>query len=175
MGLFACGQRLYELPDPPPSAYWQRHSLNPGEEEVRSADLFAAAEGAIVEFVGAVNEQRWDDAYRLLSNETRILLDDVSPTGLGEAVLEFGLVQRDGAEFRIDPMDLYVVAEMVELLDEMEGEPESETYRRKEIWAVSELGFVNHEVMIFEEDGWRIHKPTIELSPGSPGRRTLEE
>lgn len=172
--LCACGPGLYELPDPPPREDWHRHSLNPADDEERSYRDFLAAQDSVLAFVEAMQEHRYDDAYELLSNETRILLDDLSPDGLGESVLSTGHLVRDGVEYDVDPVDLFVVADLEELLDEQPGEPEQETYRRKELWARAADGTVHHIVLIYEDDQWRIHKPSIALTPGSPGRRTLE-
>ena len=169
--LSACGPSLYELPDPPPREAWRHHSLNPAEDEERSHQNFLAAQDAVLSFLEALDEQRHEDAYRLLSNETRILLDDLSPAGRGESVLEDGQIERNGDAYRLDPVDLFVIADLQELVDLQSGREEAETYRRKEIYAVSGSGDVHHLVLIFEEDGWRLHRPSIALTPGSPGRR----
>jgi hypothetical protein len=174
LALPACGRGLYDLPDPPPRDEWRRHSLDPAEDEARSHQAFLAAQGSVLAFLEAMRESRWEAAYEVLSNETRILLDDLSPNGRGETVLAEGRVVREGAEYRLDPVDLFVIADLDALLDEMPGEREQETYRRKEIWARSSAGDVRRLVLIYEDDAWRLHRPTIALTPGSPGRRALD-
>jgi hypothetical protein len=170
--LAACGPNLYELPDPPPREFWVRHSLTPGEDSQRSRERFLAAQITVVLLVEALQENRYEDAYRLLSNETRILLDVLSPSGRGETVLEDGVIERNGAEYHVDPLDLFVIRDMAEITDSVTGEIESETYRRKEVFAISTEGDTHHLVLILEEDEWRIHKPEIDLTPGAPGRRS---
>lgn len=171
--LWSCGPSLYEIPEPPPREQWRRHSLNPADTTARSQQNFFAAQDSFLAFVEAMDQERYDDAYDLLSNETRILLDDLSPTGLGEDVLETGAIQRDETEYHVDALDLFAVADLTDIVDEpTDGSSEVETYRRKEIYAVGADGQVHHIVLILEEDEWRIHHPDIELTPGAPGRRS---
>jgi hypothetical protein len=174
VALGGCERGLYRLPDPPPPDEWRRHSLDPAEDLARSHRNFLAAQGSVLSFVEAMRDSRWADAYERLSNETRILLDDLSPDGRGETVLAHGRVVREGVEHRVDPVDLFVIADLDALLDEQPGEAEQETYRRKELWARSASGDVHRLVLIYEDDEWRLHKPTIALTPGSPGRRALD-
>lgn len=166
---------LYELPDPPPRDAWQRHSLSPAEDQDRSRDRFLEAQDSLLGFVEAMSDGRFEEAYALLSNETRILLDDLSPTGRGEHTLETGEIARDSSEYILDPMDLFVVSNLQRIEDTYEDRLEAETYRRKEIYCLGLDETVHHVVMILEEDAWRIHKPEIDLTPGAPGRRALDE
>jgi hypothetical protein len=171
--LSGCGPNLYELPDPPPRDEWRRHSLNPADDEVVYLQNFLSAKDTVLTFVEALEDERWEDAYRLLSNETRLLLDDLSPSGRGETVLENGRIQRGDNEYLVDALDLFVIRDLVDIVDQHDREREAETYRRKEIYAVDSNGEAHHIVVIYEEGGWRIHKPEIDLTPGAPGRRTL--
>lgn len=169
----ACN-RLYQLPDPAPRADWRRHSLSPAEDAERSREYFVDAEAAVQAFVAAMDSGDYAGAYEHLSNETRILLDDLSPEGRGESVLENGLITRDGNEHEVDALDLLAVRGMVSVEDTHENRPESETYRRKEVYAVGFGGAVHHVVLILEQDEWRIHKPDIDLAEGAPGRRNID-
>ena len=171
--LLSCGPSLYDIPEPPPREQWRRHSLNPADTDARSQQNFFAAQDSLLSFVEAMDQERYDDAYDLLSNETRILLDDLSPTGLGEDVLETGEIRRDETDYRVNAMDLFAIADLSDIVDEpTDGRSEAETYRRKEIYAIGADGNVHHIVLIFEENEWRIHHPDIDLTPGAPGRRS---
>lgn len=170
----ACRGSLYTLPDPPPREDWQRHSLNPAEDEERNERNFRAAQDAVISFSEAMRDQRYSDAYEVLSNETRILLDDLSPSGRGEDVLATGALEREGVEYQVDPVDLFVIHDLVDLVDEQPHEMEAETYRRKEVWAIGADGAVHRVIVIDEGNGWHIHKPQIELTPGAPGRRSFD-
>ncbi|MBN1946607.1 MAG: hypothetical protein JW797_13110 [Bradymonadales bacterium] len=140
-----------------------------------SREIFLAAKRSILSFTEAMSFEQFDRAYTLLSNETRILLDDLSPTGRGESVLSDGIIERGGAQYTIDPVDLFVIRNLEEILDTQPDRMEAETTRRKEVYAISQEGDVHHLVVILEEDRWLIHKPEIELTPGAPGRRTTGE
>ena len=166
---------LYELPDPPPRDAWQRHSLSPAEDHDRSHSRFLEAQDSLLAFVEALTDERFEDAYALLSNETRILLDDLSSTGRGEYTLETGEIVRDSSEYLVDALDLFVVLDLQRIEDTFEDRMEAETYRRKEVYCFGADDAVHHVVLIFEEDSWRIHKPDIDLTPGAPGRRALDE
>ena len=166
---------LYELPDPPPRDSWQRHSLSPAEDHDRSHERYLAAQDSLLAFVEALSDERFEDAYNLLSNETRILLDDLSPTGRGEHSLATGEITRGGSEYHVESLDLFVIRDLTRIEDTHDDQMEAETYRRKEIYAVGTDGTVHHIVMILEEDRWRIHKPDIDLTPGAPGRRATEQ
>lgn len=168
-----CGPNLYDLPDPPPRDEWHRHSLNPADDEAAYLQNFLSAKDTVVTFVEAMEDERWEDAYRLLSNETRLLLDNLSPSGRGETVLENGRIQRDDQEYVVDALDLFVIRDVIDIVDQHDHDREAETYRRKEIYAVNSSGDAHHLVVIYEEGAWRIHKPEIDLTPGAPGRRTL--
>jgi hypothetical protein len=175
LSLSGCGPSLYDLPDPPAREQWQRHSLSPGEDDGASQERFLAAQDSVLTFVEAMNARRFDDAYALLSNETRILLDDLSLSGRGEDVLETGQIRRDGADYRVDALDLFVIRDLAFIEDTHEASSESETYRRKEVYCLGEDAHVHHVVLILEEDVWRIHKAEIDLTPGAPGRRAVDE
>jgi len=169
----ACNS-LYQLPDPPPRDSWQRHSLSPAQDDARSAERYEAALAQLQDFIAALEGERWEDSYAMLSNETRILLDDLATEGLGETVLSTGRVEREGVEYQVDALDLFVISGYERFEDTWGDEEESETYRRKEIWAISSDGTAHRVVMILEEDTWRLHKPSIDLTPGAPGRRAAD-
>ncbi len=172
VGLAGCSS-LYQLPDPPSPESWRRHSLTPGEDDERSTERFIEAQEAVLTFTEALNDQRFDDAYGLLSNETRILLDSLSSTGRGEHVLESGEITRNGT-FSVDVIDLFVIRDLDRIEDEHPDSQESETYRRKEVYVFDTEGVSHHVVLIREADAWRIHKPDIDLTPGAPGRRATD-
>lgn len=172
VGLPACSS-LYELPDPPSPESWRRHSLSPGEDDERSNERFLEAQEAVLAFVEALNDERFEDAYELVSNETRILLDSVSSTGRGEHVLQTGEFTRNGT-FSVDVLDLFVIRDLDRIEDEHPDFQESETYRRKEVYVYDTEGTSHHLVLIREADAWHIHKPDIDLTPGAPGRRATD-
>jgi hypothetical protein len=174
--LTACpAHKLYTLPDPAPSETWSHHSLSPSDTPESTPSHFESVVTAVDEFLDALETENFPMAYRQLSNETRILLDNLSPTGLGESVLENGSIDREGESFTILPVDLFVIADFEQLLDEQPGLQENETTRRKEVYAVSQDSSVHHLVLIYEEDAWRIHRTDIDLTPGAPGRRALDD
>ena len=117
--LTACTARnLYTLPDPAPSETWAHHSLNPSDTPESSSSHFESVVIAVDEFLDALETAEFSMAYRQLSNETRILLDNLSPTGLGESVLENGHIEREGESFTILPVDLFVIAGFEQLFGE---------------------------------------------------------
>jgi hypothetical protein len=170
LGAAGCAS-LYRLPEPPPREAWARHSLSPTQNRDRSAERYAEARTALFSFLDALASERWDDAYSALSNETRILLDDLATDGRGESVLATGDLRRGDAAYEVDVIDLFVISELARVEDDWNDQPEAESYRRKELWAIDRNGDAHRVILIYESDAWRIHKPDIDLTPGAPGRR----
>lgn len=170
LGAAGCAS-LYRLPEPPPRESWARHSLSPTQDRDRSAERYADARTALFAFLDALASERYDDAYNALSNETRILLDDLAADGRGESVLATGALRRGDADYQVDVVDLFAIADLARIEDDWNDQPEAESYRRKELWAIDRAGAAHRVVLIYESDAWRIHKPDIDLTPGAPGRR----
>ncbi|MCA9562655.1 MAG: hypothetical protein KC561_04155 [Myxococcales bacterium] len=168
-----CASNLF-LPDPPPREDWAHHSLRPGQAEEESEDNFGAARTAIFGFLDAMAEEDYATAYSMLSNDTRIVMDQVASNGLGETVLSEAAIHYEGEIYPINVVDFFVVDGLQRIEDEYDGAEESETARRKELFAIAADGTVHRVVVIREGSEWHIHRPDFSLAPGEPGRRGLD-
>ena len=167
--VFACGPGLYDLPTPPPQAQWTSVSLTPGAEEQRAAKNFLEASAIAMDLFSAFSDENWEDAWALLSEETKSTLNYGNPDGDGINVLKTGQFELAGetgkSTFRLEPVRHFFVEELMRFEDEVAGNPESETNRRKEIYALSRSGDNKKVVLIYEAGGWKVHKTTFgELS-----------
>ena len=166
LGVSGCGLGLYELPDPPPSEEWTAVSLVPGEDRRDSRKLYVEASAAAMDLYTSLLEENWEQAWELLSAETRSALSYGNPESDGKEVLKTGLYEGKPSKefpeakstFRFTPVDHLVVEGLLRFEDEQPGVTESETNRRKEIYAVSRTGEVKKVVLIYEAGGWRVHK-----------------
>ncbi|MEO1268328.1 MAG: hypothetical protein AAFX99_09530 [Myxococcota bacterium] len=166
MLLSGCGLGLYELPDPPPQEEWTAVSLVPGEDRRDSRKMYVEASAAAMDLYTSLLEKNWEGAWELLSSETRSALSFGHGGKDGKKVLSQGIYEgkpsKDFPEakssFRFDPVDHFVVKGLLRFEDEQPGVVESETNRRKEIYAVSRDGEVKKVVLIYEAGGWRVHK-----------------
>ena len=130
-------------------------ALDPAEEDRRAAERFAETRRVVLELYEAFEAEAWVAAVEILSNETRILLAGGANEGAADA-LATGQVVLDGDAYRIDPVELFLLADPDGFEDTVEGEQENETSRRKEIFIVS--GEVERRVVLIEEGGaWRVH------------------
>ncbi len=163
----ACGGSVYHLPDAPPEEARRAVSLDPTVEEQMNMDLFNEARRTVLSLYQALGAGDGERAYGLLSNETRLLLDEWSG-GQGEVALAEGMLSRDGEQWAIDPVSLLLVADPVRFDDSMDGQTESETSRRKEIFITSGSDEVRRVVVILEAEEWKVHMlriPQTALTP----------
>lgn len=162
-----CGANVYQLPAPPEETH--SVALDPTADAAADEALYIEARRTVLGLYERLSQQRWSEAWELLSNETRLLLDEGS-NQQGEAALSSGEVDLDGRRYSFDPVDLFVVSGLTAIDDEFDGETQHETDRRREVFATGEGGTVRKIVVIREGDSWRVHLPlwpTERLSPMS--------
>jgi len=157
--LTGCGGTLYrQLPPPPPDDERRVVALDPQRDEALAAERYVEARRTVLALYEAVSMERWDDAYAMLSNETRLLLDR-GAGGLGEGALRDGVLTIDGATYRFDPVAIFLIAGLTRIEDTVAGEQESETNRRKEVYVFNADGDYRRVVVIREGDQWLVHMP----------------
>lgn len=150
----ACGG-VYELPPPPPVSDRGPVALDPSEEQRLDGERYLAARRAVVALYAALDSQDWETAAGLLSNETRLLLTG-GGNGRPEDALAAGTVTVDGTTYRFDPVTLFLLPDPTGFEDDIEGEEQHETARRKELFVVNVEGY--RSVVVIEEGGaWRLH------------------
>jgi hypothetical protein len=154
--LTACGSSAYHLPDVPSEEARRSVSLDPTVEEEESAERFNAARRTVLALYQALGASDGEAAYELLSNETRLLLDEWSD-GNGDVALQDGLLSRDGTTWSFDPVEMLLLPDPVLFEDEVDGETESETARRKEIFITAGNDDVRRVVVILEAEQWKVH------------------
>jgi hypothetical protein len=157
-GTVGCRPDLYVLPTPPPASEWERVELDPTVEDRRAGERYVEARRAVLAFVDALSQAEWEQAYRRVSNETRLLLD-AGFDGQGEASLAEGRTRRDRRLYSYDPMDLFLIQGLTRIEDSVEGEAEAETQRRHEVFVFDAEGQYRKVVLIREGDEWLIHLP----------------
>lgn len=163
----ACGGSAYHLPDAPPEDARRVVSLDPTVEEQASIDMFNAARRTVLALYQALGADDGEAAYALLSNETRLLLDEWSG-GQGEVALSDGQLSRNGEQWSFDPVELLLIDDPIRFDDTMDGQSESETARRKEIFITAGNDEVRRVVVILEADQWKVHMlriPQTALTP----------
>ena len=156
----SCGPAIYEIPPPPPEDEWTDRELDPTAEEEASAERYAEARRAVLALYEALQDGAFEEAYYLLSNETRILLDTYGG-GVGEEALANGLLEVDGTVYSFDPVDLLLMPEPASFEDSVSGEEENETSRRKELFIFDADDNYRRVIVIREADEWVIHAPRV--------------
>lgn len=158
----ACGPSIYDLPQPPEEDQRRTVNLDPTARREADGAAWVDARAATLSLYQALSDEAWDDAWELLSNETRVLLDTGSD-GNGVDALAEGRIELDGVMWSFDPVEVFVLPGMVRFDDDVEGEAENETERRKEIWVSDREGRQRRVVVIREGDVWRVHMPRIPI------------
>lgn len=157
-----CGRALYALPDPPPDEEWTELGATATEDRQAATDRMLAAKRSAVSVYVALKGQKWDEALKLMSQDTRNFLDDASGGEGPEAALAKGELILGGQAASIRPADDFFIENMQEVRDDHPNAPaESETKNRKELYAIGRDGRARKIVMIFEADTWRLHSPFL--------------
>lgn len=156
----ACGPSIYDLPAPPSDDERRTVSLDPTERRQADGEAYVAARATTLALYQALSNEDWSTAWDLLSNETRLLLDTGS-NGRGVEALAEGRIALEGNTWAFDPVEVFLLPGMVRFDDQVEGEAENETARRKEIWVADRDGNQRRVVVIREGDLWRVHVPRV--------------
>ena len=159
----ACGGALYELPPPVPESAREDVSLIPGEDDRARERDYLEARAAILKLYQYLSSKRFKEALELMSEGTIEFLTFTSskpssPDAPVTTLAEGRLVMRDGQVILFDPVALLLAKDVSKLEDELPGQKEQETSRRKEIFAVEEDGQIRKIVVIKEAGRWVIHK-----------------
>lgn len=166
-----CGNStLYELPPPPPEQERQDVSLIPGEDERARERDYLEARATVLKVYQYLNAKRYKEALSLLSEETVDFLSYVSPKkdtpqAAEETLAQGKVILNDGQVIPIDPAALLVARDISKLEDSLAGQKESETSRRKEIFAIQADGKAQRIIVIKEAGQWVIHKTSISTLP----------
>jgi hypothetical protein len=132
--------------------------LDPTRDAAADEALYVEARRAVMALYERLGQARWDEAWEMLSNETRLLLDS-GADGRGEEALAAGRVSIDGREYAFDAVDLFVIDGFSAMDDDAVGETQHETDRRREVFVSGSGGTVRRVVVILEGDSWRVHLP----------------
>lgn len=159
--LVACTQ-VYTLPEAPPLDQRVSVHVDPAQEERESAARYLEARRTLVSLYEAFGAEDWARATELLSVETRLLLS-AGGDGNPETSLASGRLILDGASFRFDPTDLFLMENPEEMEDWIAGEEEVESSRRKEVF-LRNGEEVRRVVLVNEADEWRVHVRRLPLS-----------
>jgi hypothetical protein len=167
LAVTGCGGRTYQLPPVPDEAERTHAQLDPTVEELQELERFNEARRTVLALYAALQDSNGAQAWELLSNETRLLLDEWSD-GQGDQALISGSLVRDGQAYSFDPLELFLLLDPVAFEDDMAGEQQSETARRKEIFLVDAADRARRVVVIMEADQWRVHMPRVDLDYLTP-------
>lgn len=166
-----CGGRDWYLPPPDGSAAVPVSRAQPMDaaEQARVIE----ARRTVLALQSAIVAQQWADAYALLSNETRMLLDSVSD-GRGEEALATGRIRCGDTWCQVDPLQLFLLPDVQQIVDHVDGEEEHETARRRELFLIDRTGNHRKVVVIREGDQWLVHLPSwprtlLQPAEASPG------
>src|SRR5690606_24493009 len=152
---------LYELTPPPPKDEWVDVNAVEEEDEEAKVRRFLDAKRAAIKVYGALQQGDWDTALENMSQETRSFLEDASG-GEGAAVtLERRELLVSGQQVPFDPIADFFISDLADIRDEVPGQEEAETPRRKELYAVSREGEARKVLFIYEADRWVFHSPFV--------------
>ena len=156
----ACSGPLYQLPEPLAESEARDISMDRSAERERDAARFVEARRARLSLYEALGASVWDAAAALLSQETRVLL---SGGGAGDVAtaLATGQLVLNNTRYSFDPVDLLLMDAPQEMLDNLPGEEDVETDRRKVIHLMNRDGDTRAVVLIFEGSAWRVHVPAM--------------
>lgn len=160
-GAMGCQGALYELPDPPPASEQRSVSLVPGEEERLREEDYLLARASVLKLNQLIAAKRFQEALEWMSAETRDFIAAGSPKKDPVEVLASGrYIRPDGQVATIDPAAFLLARDLSKLQDTAEGVSESETPRRKEIFAMEEAG-PRRIILIKEGDRWVLHRTSF--------------
>ncbi len=157
----ACGPSIYTLPEPPPKDQWV--DLNATEEESDEVRVrrFLDAKRVAISTYAALQNRDWKTALEHMSQETRAFLQTASADNDPAAALERGELHIDGQPVAFVPVEDFFIADLEDLRDDIKGETESETLKRKEIYAIGQDGKARKVIFILEAGAWRFHSPFV--------------
>lgn len=162
-----CATRLYELPPPPPENEKRSVSLIPGEEERKREQDYKDARAALIDLNGLLATKRYEEALEKMSQETRTMLEFVSPDKDAKRpaveTLATGKFVIDGETWQLEPATALIAEDLSQLSDSVEGVVEQESNRRKEIFAAVPDGGYKKIVMLKEGGVWVLHRTKIEV------------
>ncbi|QED25975.1 hypothetical protein FRD01_01605 [Microvenator marinus] len=156
-----CAAR-YELPPPPPES--ERVSVQTAEQD-DSQEAYLEARQAIVQLFSLLQQQRYEEASGLLSQETKSFLTLNSESSVQD-VLAAGKITTENGLVDFDPVLTLLAPNLTQLVDSVDGEEESETATRKEIFAIHDSGAT--KIVVIKESGkWVLHRTRLDLDQSS--------
>ncbi len=157
----ACGPSIYTLPDPPPKDEWVDLQATEEESDEVRVRRFLDAKRVAISTYAALQSRDWDTALENMSQETRAFLQDASGNNDPASALERGELLVGDQTVTFDPVTDFFIDGLEDLRDEVSGQTESETLKRKEIYAVGRDGKARKVIFIVEGGAWRFHSPFI--------------
>lgn len=162
-----CAARLYELPPPPSDDEKRSVSLIPGEEERAREKDYVEARAALIELNSLLASKRYEEALAKMSQETRTMLEFVSPNQDAKRpaveTLATGRFVVDGESRQLDPIAALLAEDLSRISDSVEGVVEQESGRRKEVFAALPDGGYKKIVMLKEGGVWVLHRTKIDV------------
>ena len=156
-----CATR-YELPPPPPES--ERVSVQTAEKD-DSEQAYLEARQVIVQLYSLLQQQRFQEASALLSQETKSFLTLNSESSV-EDVLAAGKISTENGLVDFDPVLSLLAPNLNQLVDSIDSEEESETATRKELFAIHDSGAT--KIVVIKESGkWVLHRTRLNLEPTS--------
>ncbi len=161
------GAGLYELPAPAPEAQRRNVSLIPGEDERREQRDFDDAKKSLLALQELIKTKRFEEALDLMSQETVSMLEFVSPdkksSAPAVAVFTLRKVVIDGVTYEVKPLELLLAKDLSNIQDTSgdDSSEETESSRRRELFAQQKEGDPVKIVMIKEGDTWLLHRTKI--------------
>ena len=154
---------VYELPPPPAPQERETISLIPGEEERIKEQHYLQARAAVLKTYQFLSAKRFKESLALMSGATQELLKSTSPSPSAAEPAVFTLSEGkmllpNGRSISFDPNAFILAEDISDMKDELEGQPEQESARRKELFAVQPDGSVRRIVVIKEGGRWVIHR-----------------
>jgi len=159
--LAACGPSLYDLPVAPPKDEWVDSQDAVEEDEEVLVRRFLDSKRAAITVYGALQSKDWDKALDQMSQETQNFLESSAPDGVAATALETGTLMVNGKEESFDVVGDFFVTNLEDIVDDLEGQAENETTKRKELYALSRDGQARKLIFIFEAGAWKFHSPFI--------------
>ncbi|TVR03125.1 MAG: hypothetical protein EA398_06325 [Deltaproteobacteria bacterium] len=168
----ACAS-IYRLPDPDQLTDERQRpdsSADTAENEVPSDERAEIAARVLTALHAALLDGRVDEAWELLSHETRLALDHHHPSG-GDQALRDGWLEVDGRRLAFRPARLLLLPDVESVSARSQEASVSAGPRRIEA-SIRGGGEERSVVLIREGVHWRLHLPRIPRehldSPESP-------
>lgn len=159
--LASCGPSIYDLPVAPPKDEWvDSQDAIEEDEEVRIRRFLDSKRVAITVY-GALQSKDWGKALDQMSQETQNFLENGAGDGVAATALESGVLKLNGKEEPFDVVGDFFVSNLEDIVDELEGQSENETTKRKELYALSRDGQARKIIFIYEAGAWKFHSPFI--------------